>query len=668
MQRLPPLVITSSLLTFLSERDKFAHVTHICRSFPVLTSASFRYDRIELPVQCVRQRHLLYWQRYCQLVSSCWSLWITDRASWADRARLLTFHRLQSLVLQTSDAAESFFTALSSSPSSLSAPAFPSLAQLSVDSLPDVYALPGIAALHHDLPALRQLTVRRHPLTRSEFRCLLALPLVQLDLSDCQYGQSEDALAAAPVPVSCPTLRMLQLPTRETERERDGQEPALLGSDVCLDGLTSLRCLGTRADELANLLSIRASLTALDIQHASNAALSHLLPPNELPALASIRIDGSGDEELSEAVCGRVLQQYAGALFHLHLELDQLDGEECVRLLQTVIAGGRRLHTLALLGAGVATFDELSVGSLPALRTLELGGMRSDDELRAMLTACPNIRHLRLDPNNLFGADKPWLDVDVRVIGALCRELVTLELDDFPFAHSLTAHTATVAAAPPCRPLFPRLRAVAIRATSESEERGIRESNLRQRTIAVVSLFAAAPRLQYFLLADPASPADLQAAADGLLSAMRPLRQATQLRSLFIQSTAAHMQPPTSLTPYALASRHTNHSIDSATHTRAQLLSQHWTDGDSHPHTAEQVEDEVAEVVQRMRTAAGKSAHERWEVSFWQETVEDGKSCRQAFFDELDSAAKADAARRRDEETTNQQNRKRLRTRESAAV
>ena len=49
-----------TLLPFLNDSDKLAHVTHLCRSFPALTTTCFRHDHIVLPVQCVRQRHSHY--------------------------------------------------------------------------------------------------------------------------------------------------------------------------------------------------------------------------------------------------------------------------------------------------------------------------------------------------------------------------------------------------------------------------------------------------------------------------------------------------------------------------------------------------------------------------------------------------------------------------------
>ena len=48
--QLPAVLITSTLLPFLDFGTKLRHLSHLCRSFPALTSASFRHDHVVLDV------------------------------------------------------------------------------------------------------------------------------------------------------------------------------------------------------------------------------------------------------------------------------------------------------------------------------------------------------------------------------------------------------------------------------------------------------------------------------------------------------------------------------------------------------------------------------------------------------------------------------------------
>ena len=657
MQHLPSPLITSTLLTFLSERDKFAHVTHLCRSFPALTAASFRYDHIVLDVYGAQQRHQLYWQRYSRLVSSCRSLWISERdddlqykpvsggaASHAKAAQarvlalselvLSTFHSVRSLFLHKSLALEPLLARLSSPPpptslTSATPSAFPSLTRLHCARV-----IPDVEALRH-LPALRVLVVHRHRVKRSEFRRLLTLPLVELDLSAGDYGedQKEQVLASGADVVSCPTLRILSLPCGTC---RTGQQ-ALLGPDVCLDGVTTLLLHNAEADELARLgdCHMRASLTALDIRVPNDRTVPDLLQPTVLPALTHLRLGARrAFSELSQLTYCRLVQQYVGsALSSLHLDLQQFINEDCGWLLHTVFACGGRLHTLALLGAA-KTFDALGTGegasraslpALPALRSLELCRVQKDEQLRVLLTVCPNLRNLTID------------QLQSSLVGHLCRHLVTLTLKLAGLPYSPSAEPLSAA-------LFPLLRAVAIDVASPFMS-GLTGAcgHHREQASSVVALFATqAPRLQYFLLTDSRHSHDL-------LSAVRALRQATQLRSLFIQCAPRGL--PASIWPAVCARQPATQTATSAQFE----CSARWpagigvyVDAVRAPHTAvavkgsEQEAGEVASFVQGMRSAAAtfsRAGARCRELQFRQETMQDGtgRPCRQAFFDELDA-------------------------------
>ena len=588
------------------------------------------------------------WQRCSALVSSCRSLWITDRADWGNAVSggraagspddalariqplcdvLVTFRSVRSLVLLTPPPALNALLSTVTSIPSAATPVFPSLTHLCIDTQHNNAAL-HVEALRQ-LTALHVLTIRGHRMTRSVFRRLLTLPLRVLDLCECEYGwEAEEASTPPPASVSCPTLRVLNLPTRGYCE--DGTQ-ALLGPDMSVEAVDTLMLDDSWADELAHLgdCNMRASLTALDISGAHDLTISHLLGDNALPELAYLRIHQPGDHsqagDVSQAVYSQLAWQYTGLLYHLHLDLHVFELQDCGWLLQAVFKSGVRLDTLSL-SAGPDSFHELGAGkehpalpALPALRRLKLGCVRTDEQLRVLLTACPNILHLEVDRH--YARSKST--ADIRSAGELCRELVTLKLDHI-FRADTAVHASASAldlavSAPSPLPHFPQHQALAI----GGAYRELQRDDLYEQLSAVVSMFAAAaPCLRYFLFVDCFHSHDL-------LPAMRSLWRAQQLRSVFIGAVCV----PARLLPFVDAARLSGSSA-AATTALFRRPSACWTDYDGFEHTAESEQEEVERVVQRMRT----QAYSRWEVSFRQERVEDGRSCRQAFFDELDRA------------------------------
>ena len=689
LQQLPSHLILSSLLPFLDHRDKLAHVTHLCRSFPALTAACFRHDHIVLPVECVTGRHVPYWQRYCQLVSTCPSMWVRDREEWVDAVNAVSgagrgggaaeaadanghllsplpiFYSVRSLVMETAAAVEPFFATFTW-PSSAFIPAiFPSLTHLDVNTEWDADMAADVEALRR-LTDLRSLTIRRHRVTNADFRRLLTLPaLTALDLSNCSYvmdrgfgGRVAEQQGARPSPlprVSCPTLRVLQLPIG-AGNGCAGVPEVLLGADVCVAALDTLVLDGWVDAELAHLDDMRASLTALDIRWPRELTLSRLLPPDGkvLPALTHLRL-GTERRQFNhrQALYHSLVQQHVGSLSRLHIDLPAFDNEQCRTLLHTVFACGGRLLSLAVLGAGRAleqtyvTMGDrehethpLSLPPLPALCSLRLGYVQTDEHLRIFLAACPNIRHLEID--QLQVSDNKVSNIsDIRLVGELCRHLVTLSLRlrADPYDANYNPFAAPPSSASTSAAVFPQLRAVAVDVVWP-----LNCAHYREQARSVAALFAIqAPRLQYFLLADTFAYHDL-------LPAVRVLRHATQLRSVFIP-LAHDRLPAASLRALVCCSAP---SPTSTSETAGMYgTAARWPDQAEvwpPPHTAQAVEgtveqeladeDQVRRFVQFMRAERGRrlrccELQLRHEI----ETTQDGsgRTCRQAFFDALDA-------------------------------
>ena len=430
---LPAALLHSSILPFLAPHRKLCHLSHISRSFPPLDPAAFRHDCLTLTTQQAAWFPKLH-PTYLHLVSSCHSLWLhshTDTANTLSTAASRDDVR-RDVLLSTLTLATSFggvrrlrvplpsvgvYAGVFLSRLFTSATAFTRCHTVLLDDEDGLrkLAVEQVTPLLQ-LPVLRTVRLAncRLPLSTISFLCSLPT-LTTLDASDCWYSPFDvSSIHHQPAAALSGQLHHLSLPGRSEGKAAarcTAKAMQMLASSPARLSLSSLSLPGHASGEswlsFESLTSLSVSALELSVLHSlySDSAMS-VLPRLQHVSLSCHDVDVAtrvSDQGNLRTMLYTFLEVYRAQLRTVRLDLP------FTIMLSYVLRPLSNCPLLSCLHLTVRSSFDVEYGSgassgfqplqltMPALAELLLDGVEwSDEQLRAVIQACPSLRRFAM--------------------------------------------------------------------------------------------------------------------------------------------------------------------------------------------------------------------------------------------------------------------------------